>query len=132
MSNWYRYIKFSQRKPAYTDVGHDFGMSPVPNVLWMIDENWQMRTQKVERHIQTHGDWFRLNGLTLIARYSIAQGRYAVQDNIITIGVITKEDIGMPKSQVLQNVHAMLNESFGSSKIINFAKSKNNMKIQRF
>jgi len=124
--NWY---KLAQRKPSYTNYGHNYGKKPIPNVMWMIDEDWKLHTQIVDRYVQTHKDWFSSRGLSLVAKYSISQGRYDIKKNIASIGYTTEDNTQMPEPQMLKNINAILNEQFKNPTIMNFAANKKKIKI---
>ena len=38
--NWY---KAAQSEGHYTDIGHEYGKNPAPNILWYIDEDWNLQ-----------------------------------------------------------------------------------------
>jgi len=127
---WYNLIKISsERNPAYTDIGHEYGENPIPHIMWFIDENWNLKTQEIGKYIQTHKEWFGDQGLSLQAKYSIAQGRYDTVNKIATIGYVSADAAEMPLSQTMKNIYAILREAFNNPKFMNFARSKDIIKF---
>jgi len=120
--NWFTFIKLSQREMIYNDIGHDYGENPTPNILWFIDEDWKLRTQKVEKSMQTHDEWTGMRQLSLAMKYSIAVGRYDIRKNTVSIRSINFNNTDMSQDVLMKNIKSVLQESFPGANVINFNK----------
>ena len=127
--NWYKLKKMSspiiETNPSdlyYSEIGHDFGEGFTkelkPYILWFIDEDWNIHTQRISPRIATHDDWGRAEGKVLDLEYSIAKGRYDPEQHIVSIGDIQTR--GLPKEDVIRNIQFILDDAFNSPAIINF------------